>query len=1272
MADNDKTIGGRRGRGDNRSNEDVHSTGRAARPGRGSDSVADVHGTGRAVRPDRSADEHSTAKGARGQRPAADEHSTAKGSRGQAANPRPFEQKNNLAGNLAADASADGAAEWPDFFELDGVKYKNEGVLSSSSGEAIVFTVSRNDKKYALKIYYYDPEHRPNHKVLEKIKQLGASGLLVGIVSHGQWQNPARSGELNDYELMDFCEGGSLDGVLLQGDEKALAEVAVRMAAAIDFLAKHGILHRDIKPANFFYADKERTRIVLADFGISMECPEGGFIKIDEMRSPVYAAPEFYTNVPGEPAEVGVESDYFSLGVALLCLWMGKAQLTANESQLLRSKLNETLPMPKDLSPHMASLIKALTRLKMSDRATMDDIKRWAKGETLGSEGGDADATFKVVFNSSKNQVAHSPAQLAQYLVQDKEVGAKCVYSGRVTRWLEETGYTPLAVTVEDIVEKVYPSNQNAGLLAVAYLLDPAMDYEAPDGTHHTDPAEIALYSHNNCETMAPELLEPDTALKIYFRALKLDKSLASLDRMLAMDDFDDSETLRNYLATYYFALLFNDLPFPIFGQEEMKHVDTVDEVLAVFREAGDISRGNKLLLRSEAFVQWLAYRDPALAGKVRMLHDSDSDDVESIYYNSSSAYRIAFELNPLCDYDFSIDPNDKDRIYSIQEVGRYLNDKLSDFAQGYGSEEDFMALFAEMDNTPLGSYLRARGEQYKTFLDWNRFCMDVDNDDNEQKSGPYDAVIGAYKSTAGFLQGFPSYMLGEKEITRPDQLKKLPRKEVAEALGGQDREMPDDDNVPVAWLDAWLAVFYQENPQLDLSAQFTYEKETAKYIEFIEELDPANYYAERYRRAISRIDKAEKKLDRSESRVKLKRNFFLVAAGLPTLCVLGGSWLFDAPGVNPITGHFWSTFLVCAACCLVAFWAFGSFFGALLPAAIGGLVCAAIAWAGFAWFPSVLYVVAGLLLLGVAIYSLANLFKRKNVNDGINIDTGSFQFRQLDALYFTFKQDDDDLDSAVADLATLQSAEDETTREDIGFFGCMWAALAWMMFIIWFNATPQLSGEHSWAGERQAVEELRGRWALGSWTVKYASGSTKIVCNVDSVAPDGKSIFGTMVIAGQAPVAAKGTVSSDRDTVPETFQFWPDGSTPLKQCVEGRYSTREKKMEGHYYDRKGIMHQVYFTATPLGTAQAETPAPESTGRKSSGGNRSEKATQSSPAESQPAESGGILPSLPGWEDTPEAPAPAEEAAPAPEPATEQSTPAEQRRERPALKTPGR
>ena len=485
MADNDKTIGARNRRTetDNSNHTDVHATGKAVRGN------TDVHATGKAVRSN--ADVHSTGKAARRQAQPGGESLS------------PFEQKGDstLRNRISQRTATASNTGWPDSFELEGKTYKNEGVLS----------------------------HHPNHKVLEKIRQLGGSGLLVNIVSHGEWSNPNRPGEKNDYELMDFCEGGSLDGVVLHGDEKALTAVAVRMASAIDFLAKHGILHRDIKPANFFYADKAKTQIVLADFGISVECPEGEYVKIDEMRSPVYAAPEFYTNVPGEPAEVGVESDYFSLGVSLLCLWMGKEKLAANESQLLRSKLNETLPMPKDMSAHTTSLIKALTRLKMNDRATFDDIKRWAKGETLDASESAVNSDFHVIFNSAKNQVANSPAELARLLTEDKTLGKKYIYSGRVTRWLEETGRNELAVNVEEIVEKIYPKNQDAGLMATAYLLDPAMDYVAPDGTHFSDPAKIAIYLFDHCSEMGSEVLNMESNLMVYLRALKMDKLVSAI-----------------------------------------------------------------------------------------------------------------------------------------------------------------------------------------------------------------------------------------------------------------------------------------------------------------------------------------------------------------------------------------------------------------------------------------------------------------------------------------------------------------------------------------------------------------------------------------------------------------------------------------------------------------------------------------------------------------------------------------------------------------------
>lgn len=1256
MADNDKTIGAGRRRKPQQPEADAHTTAKATRN-------TDAHTTAKATRGD--TDAHSTAKAVR------------PGASSNDAGPQRFKQKDgdNLRNRLSDKAEASSTiSEWPDEFVLDGKKYRNEGILSDSSGEAIVFTVSRAGKKYALKIYYYDPDHRPNHQVLEKIRKLGGSGLLVNIVAHGLWSNPAAPGEENDYELMDFCEGGSLDGRVLAGDEKALAEVAVRMGAAIDFLAKHGILHRDIKPANFFYADKERTQIVLADFGISVECPEGAYVKIDEMRSPVYAAPEFYANVPGEPAEVGVESDYYSLGVALLCLWMGKEKLTANESRLLRDKLNEDLPMPDDMSNHAKSLIKALTCIKMSGRAKFDEIKRWAAGETLGT---DETGDFHIVFNSSKNQIAHTPAQLASFLLEDKELGKKYLYTGRILRWLEEAEKNEIAVVVEDIYKKMYPKNREAGLMSVVYQLDPSADYVAPDGTHISNPEEVALYIFKHCQEMGSEVREPDSDLMLYLRARKFDRTLKAVQEYVKSDEFiGEEEELKNFKSAYYLAVQLSEgLPFPVMTENDGWHwVDSVDELVAELGKIGTLGYVNQSLIESQSFIVWLSDKRPELAGKVRMLHDNSNRDETSLYYRSDSAYRIIYEIDPRTDLFFNTNADDPNRVYTIPQIGAYLNDRLNAMTHGHTDANDFFALFTYMDSRPVGHYLRSRGEAYRNFLSWNAFCMDCDSEENKQKAGPYDIVIGAYKSVAGFLQKAPYYEIGETVIRDLDDLKNVAPRDVADSVGGKFRVMPAGIGKPVPWLDAWLTVFFQENPQLDLSQPFTYEKESARYVEFIGSIAPEDYYYKRYRKAIGKVDAAAGQLKKSDRSLKLERNIFLVLGLIPTILVLAGAWFVGIPEGNPISGHFMLTWGICALALWITFASTNGIGPGVVDGVVGGLICATLFYCGFRWFPFALYIICGVVLLLAAIVAVAYLFIRERVDTGgKEIRGDEFEYRQLDALYFAYHQQDDKLDNAVTEYSKLQRRDDDYTRRSIGTTGGVWLPIAWMMLVLWVLVSPQLSGSHAWLPGGGVEQVKSDQWVLGRWVSKYASGSTRIVCNVDSVDAKGH-IYGTMELAGQAPVPASGVVESRKDTVPKFFSFKVDGTDFQRKEFSATYNASRNEMEANYYDRKGTMHQLTITSSPLtadkpkAAAQQAAPAP-------SKAKKTEQAAKpaSAPRSDEPKEesSGEILPTLPGWETEPaDLPAGAQPEA-VEEPAPEPEQVPDSKSTRQPLRTPG-
>lgn len=78
-----------------------------------------------------------------------------------------------------------------------------------------------------------------------------------------------------------------------------------------------------------------------------------------------------------------------------------------------------------------------------------------------------------------------------------------------------------------------------------------------------------------------------------------------------------------------------------------------------------------------------------------------------------------------------------------------------------------------------------------------------------------------------------------------------------------------------------------------------------------------------------------------------------------------------------------------------------------------------------------------------------------------------------------------------------------------------------------------------------------------------------------------------------------------------------------MKQCIDAEYSRSEKQMQGYYTDRKGIMHQIVFTSTPLRNKSGKQPAKTSSKPKSAPSQSPEKTepkTDAPSTEQQPAD----------------------------------------------------
>ncbi len=362
-------------------------------------------------------------------------------------------------------------------YVLDGLLFTVNRVISDQSGEAIIFDVQHEGQPYALKLYRQGIV--PNHAVLQRIMDIRGNGLLVDIYAHGVWHDEVAGGEYH-YEVMQRCDGGSLANINIQGNEEKLKELVCKMAAAIDFAHSNGVLHRDVKPANFLFTDQSQTHFVLTDWGLAKTLDKDKRTVTDDGRTKIYAAPEMYTYIPGTPTYVGPKADFFSMGMALMALWMGEGRLLADETKLVHDKQEETLPYPRrgEMSDHTLGLIKALTRRNPEVRAGFEDVVRWTKGEKIYQEKADDSLSeFKIVFNATEGLIAHTPRELSDMMWTNRDLAKKYLYSDKIAGWFRDIERPELAMAMEDITENRFPGNRQAGLYAACLTLNPEMPF---------------------------------------------------------------------------------------------------------------------------------------------------------------------------------------------------------------------------------------------------------------------------------------------------------------------------------------------------------------------------------------------------------------------------------------------------------------------------------------------------------------------------------------------------------------------------------------------------------------------------------------------------------------------------------------------------------------------------------------------------------------------------------------------------------------------------
>lgn len=352
-----------------------------------------------------------------------------------------------------------------DVITLDGKDYTVEKVLSSGA-EGDLYQVSSKGKRYALKLCHKG--YQTNEKALKALEKMKDRDVhLPKIAAFGP-----------DYELMEFFPEGSAANAQLKGNAAAITAIAVKIAICLDLMHKAGVLHKDVKPANILIRDGASWDCVLCDFGISDLLDKDGRSISLQVRTPIYAAPELYhtdntiTNNGKTYAELTGKADFYSLGMTILSLWMGEGAFKAGENQLAMAKTKGRIAIPADMPDPLATIVRGLLIKDPSKRWDLPEIEKALNGEPVTVDEDQIIEDLGIVYNATKHLRADTPEELSQCMADDLDLARKYLYRGQIERWLKP--YPELALEIHDIVEKRFPMDQDMGVFAAMFLLNPA------------------------------------------------------------------------------------------------------------------------------------------------------------------------------------------------------------------------------------------------------------------------------------------------------------------------------------------------------------------------------------------------------------------------------------------------------------------------------------------------------------------------------------------------------------------------------------------------------------------------------------------------------------------------------------------------------------------------------------------------------------------------------------------------------------------------------
>jgi len=187
--------------------------------------------------------------------------------------------------------------------------------------------------------------------------------------------------------VMEFISGRTLADTVRHGERLTIdrvCEIGQKIAEALGYAHKRGVIHRDIKPANIMLTSREGhgiERPKITDFGIAKLATGHTTMTGQILGTPAFMPPEQFTGAP-----IDGRADIFSLGVVLYWMATGEQPFPGESMTAVSYKVVHTDPVPpRKLNPSIPMKLENLI-LKCLAKSPDD---RYQTGEELARDLGE-------------------------------------------------------------------------------------------------------------------------------------------------------------------------------------------------------------------------------------------------------------------------------------------------------------------------------------------------------------------------------------------------------------------------------------------------------------------------------------------------------------------------------------------------------------------------------------------------------------------------------------------------------------------------------------------------------------------------------------------------------------------------------------------------------------------------------------------------------------------------------------------------------------------